>query len=147
MSPEKIMLLVLSVCAATAVAALAWRRWPRRLKPARFANRWRDMQKHLSSDTSWPQALLEADLLLDSALKKRRIRGKTMGERLMSARRVLSDNDGIWFAHNLCKKTLSKADMKLTQEDVRQALLNYRRALQDVGALVPLGRQEMGSER
>ena len=116
------------------IAAFILRRRPRRLKNEYFVNSWKELQQHCKDKTTWPQALMAADRLLDEALKKRRFRGKSMGERLVAAQRKISNNDSVWYAHNLCKKTIDDADLKLKEAEVKQALMGIRQALKDLGA-------------
>lgn len=106
---------------------------PKKLKTRYFVAQWRELQKHCRDKKTWPHALAQADKLLDRALKKRKFKGKTMGERLVSAQRSFSDNDGVWFAHNLAKKAI--ADARLQEADVKEALICFRQALRDIGAL------------
>ena len=80
-------------------------------------------------------AVVEADKLLDKALKKRRMNGKSMGERLVSAQDLLSDNDKVWYSHNLAKKILENTEVKLRQHEVKKSLLGFGQALKDLGAL------------
>lgn len=110
-------------------------KWPKRLKVPRFVARWKELQGYCRDQATWPQAITEADKLLDSALKKRKMKGKTMGERLVDAQRLFSYNDEVWFAHNLAKKLHDHADMKLKEADVKDALVGFRQALRDIGAL------------
>lgn len=108
---------------------------PRRLKVDRFIASWRELQGFCKDKATWPVAIIEADKLLDVALKKRKLKGKTMGGRLVAAQRMLSDNDNVWFAHNLAKKLIAKTDTKLKESDVKNALVGFRQALKDMGAL------------
>ena len=110
-------------------------RRPRKLKIVRFQDRWKEMQKLCASKETWPQAIISADRLLDEALKKKRFAGKTMGERLTKAQRLLTDNEGVWFGHKLRSKLETDAATKLKETDVKQALLGIRQALKDLGAL------------
>ncbi|MCA9329016.1 hypothetical protein KDA11_00040, partial [Candidatus Saccharibacteria bacterium] len=80
-------------------------------------------------------AIINADKLLDDALKKKRLKGKSMGERLVQAQKELSDNDGVWFAHNLAKKLLNDSYSKLKETEVKKSLVGFRQALRDLGAL------------
>ncbi len=114
---------------------------PKRLKLNYFTQQWRNLQQFCKDKTTWPLALEKADNLLDNALKKRKFKGKTMGERMVSAQRVFSDNDGAWFAHNLYKKVRSDPNFKLREADVKNALMGFRQALRDMGAL-PDGRSK-----
>jgi hypothetical protein len=109
-------------------------RRPRKLKTNRFQEKWRNLQKMCASKDTWAQAVIDADKLLDEALKRRRFAGKTMGERLTKAQRLLTDNEGVWFGHKLRSKLESDSAAKLKEADVKQALLGIRQALKDLGA-------------
>lgn len=111
--------------------------WPRerKLKVVRFQKKWQELQKMCSSKENWAEAIHNADALLDEALRKKRIRGKNMGERLVKAQRMLSDNDGVWFGHKLRAKIEAEPEMKLKETDVKNALVGIRQALKDLGAL------------
>lgn len=111
------------------------KRRPHKLKGEYFQKRWQELQKLCSDKTTWPLAIVNADKLLDEALKKRRFKGKTMGGRLVSAQRSLSDNDGVWYSHKLRNRLVHEADVKLREADVRNALKGVRQALRDLGAL------------
>lgn len=121
------------------VGIYLWKR-PRTLKADKFIDNWRELQGYCRDKATWPLAVLEADKLLDIALKKKKLKGKTMGARLVAAQRILSDNDDVWFAHNLAKKIASQKDFKLNEADVKDALVGFRQALKDIGAL-PSGDQ------
>ena len=97
--------------------------------------KWQEVQKMCSSRENWSQAIIDADRLLDEALKKRRIGGKNMGERMVRAQRIFTDNDSVWFGHKLRSKIETDPDVKLKEDDVKNALLGIRRALKDIGAL------------
>lgn len=111
------------------------RRRPRRLKPAHFQEQWHAVQLLCASKHTWPQAVIEADNLLDEALKKKRFSGKTMGERLTHAQRLLSNNEDVWFGHKLRNKLVDDPKTKVKKADVKRALLGIRQALKDLGAL------------
>lgn len=108
---------------------------PKRLKANYFVASWKELQGFCKEKHTWPQAIESADRLLDKALKKRKFKGKTMGERMVSAQRTFSDNDGAWFAHNLHKKVTADPTFKLKESDVKDALMGFRQALRDIGAL------------
>jgi hypothetical protein len=110
-------------------------RVPKQLKASYFVDRWKNLQEHCKDKKSWPHAIREADRLLDRALKKRKFKGKTMGERMVSAQRTFTDNDAAWFAHNVYKKLLADPNFKLKEADVKNALVGFRQALRDLGAL------------
>lgn len=108
---------------------------PKRLKSRYFVAQWRELQGYCKDKKCWPDAIKQADTLLDRALKKRKFKGKTMGERMVSAQRTFSDNDGAWFAHNLQKKIAADPNFRLKESDVKDALVGFRQALRDIGAL------------
>jgi hypothetical protein len=93
------------------------------------------LQGYLKDKKTWTEAVIEADKLLDRALKKRKFRGKSMGERMVAAQHSFTDNDGVWYAHNLCKKILTDDALRLKEADVKDALIAFRQALRDIGAL------------
>lgn len=106
-----------------------------RIKPKKFKASWAELQKFCKNKETWPVAILNADKLLDEALIKRKFKGKTMGERLVSAQNHLSNNDGVWSAHNYSKKIASETITKLKESDVKKSLVDFRQALRDLGAL------------
>jgi len=100
-----------------------------------FTERWQILQKHCATRKTWPDALAEADALLDRALKQRRFKGKTLGERLVAAQHDLTSNDTVWFSHKFCNQMVDMDVRKLKKEDVARALAGVRQALRDLGAL------------
>lgn len=114
---------------------IAFRRLPRKLNVAQFTEEWQALQGLCRDKDAWPIAIAEADRLLDKALKRRRFKGKSMGERMVSAQRRISNNDSMWFAHNLYKKLAADPKLRLREADVKAALIGFRQALKDIGAL------------
>ena len=109
----------------------------RTLNVAKFTERWQALQKHCASRKTWPQAIIEADNLLEQALKRRRYKGKTTGERLVAAQHVLTDNENVWLGHKL-RARIAQKDLdvrKLKKKDILEALNGFRQALRDLGAL------------
>ncbi len=108
---------------------------PKSLNKEYFRQKWQESQGFCKDKATWPLAIINADKLVDEALKKRKYRGKTMGERLVAAQRDISDNDGVWFAHKLRNRLVHEVDTQLREADVKKALLGLRQALKDMGAL------------
>lgn len=127
-------LAVLVLLVLVVFGAGAAKRRPKQLNSTYFQAKWQEAQKFCKDKASWPLAVINADKLLDEALKKRRFKGKTMGERMVAAQRDLSDNDGVWFAHKLRNRLVHEADVKLKEADVKKALIGIRQALKDLGA-------------
>lgn len=117
-------------------ASGAWlKRRPKQLNREYYQERWQVLQGLLRDKTTWPLAVIDADKLLDDALKRLHYKGKTMGERLVSAQRDIGDNDGVWFGHKLRNRLVHENSVKLTESIVKDALLGIRAALKDLGAL------------
>lgn len=108
-----------------------------KLKPKKknFRPKWRSLQKDLKDKTNWPEAVIDADKLLDKALIKRGYKGQAMGERLVNAQRDLTDNDAVWFGHKLANRIREEENFKLVEKDVKDALIGFRQGLRDLGAL------------
>ena len=118
-----------------AFAALVKRKVPKRLKHDYFIKEWRYLQAMCGNKDTWPLAIINADKLLDVALKKRRFTGKTMGERRVAAQRKFTNNDAVWFAHKLRNRLVHEQDVHLKEKDVKEALIGIRQALKDLGAM------------
>jgi hypothetical protein len=117
------------------IASWLTRRRPHKLNVEYFQKRWLEAQKLLSSKNTWPLAVINADKLLEDALKRRNYKGKTMGERLVAAQHDLTNNDGVWFGHKLRNRLVHEDTTKLSKRDVQDALMGLRQALKDLGAL------------
>jgi hypothetical protein len=133
-----IVILVIAIGGGT-FFMLRHRKAPKVLPVEHFQQSWREMQKLCSKKDTWRQAIIEADKLLDEALKKKKFSGKSMGGRLTKAQHVLTDNEGVWFGHKLRNKAEADPEAKLKEKDVKNALVGIRQALKDLGAL-PDGR-------
>lgn len=111
------------------------RKGPLGLNQEEFRSKWLEIEGSLSSDTgSQHLAVLNADKLLDRALKARGYKGETMGDRLKSARANLSNNNAVWAAHKL-RNQIAHEDVSIKPQTVRQALGAFKKALKDLGAL------------
>lgn len=135
LSIEMKILLAGGIFVALVILALVYRKIPKKLRPERFGDKWKELQAFCRDKATWSDAILEADRLLDEALKRRKFKGKSMGERMVSAQRYFTNNDDLWFAHNLCKKLKADGEMKLKEADVKDALVGFRQGLRDLGAL------------
>lgn len=129
------------VIAAGAILVVAigggWfvRRRPHKLNREEFNSKWQAAQGLCAKEDTWPLAVINADKLLDEALKKLKYRGKTMGERMVAAQHEIQDNDSMWFGHKLRNKLVHEDMKKLKKKDVMTALIGLREALKDLGAL------------
>jgi hypothetical protein len=131
---------IVAVAAGAILVAAAggtWfvRRRPSKLDTADFMLKWQSAQGLCSKQETWPLAVINADKLLDEALKKLKYKGKTMGERMVAAQHEIEDNDSMWYGHKLRNKLVHEDLKKLKKKDVMTALIGFREALKDLGAL------------
>lgn len=135
MSPEKTIFIVAVIFVTVSTLLFVYKKLPKRLKHDKFYDSWKNIQSYCAEKENWQKAIIEADNLLEKALKKRKIKGLTMGERLVAAQNLFTNNDGVWFGHKLRTKLDANSDTKITQDDTKKALLGIGQALKDLGAL------------
>lgn len=106
------------------------------LDHAYFAKQWKNIEAFKANGGAGLQlAIMEADKLLDHALKNRGYGGQTMGDRLKAARGAFMNNDAIWQAHKLRNRLAHEQDVRLNSMQVDQALRGFKAGLKDLGAL------------
>lgn len=76
-------------------------------------------------------AVLDADKLLDFALRKKGFEG-TVGDKLKKAAVFFSDKNGIWTAHKL-RNRIAHEIFELNVDEAKSALRSFKRALIDLG--------------
>ena len=135
MSAELLITVVGAALAIMGVITFIVRRPKKELDTTHFQRKWKELQKQCAKAETWSLAVIQADSLLDEALKKKRFKGKTMGERLVSAQRSLTNNDGVWFGHKLRNQLVHQTDVALREKDIKHALIGIGQALKDLGAL------------
>ena len=111
------------------------RRFVQPLNRRYFEARWDELLGRVKTPEGMILAVIDADKLLDEALKKRGYKGKTMGERLVAAQRALSNNDGVWYAHKLRNRLVHEPNVRLRRSEAKNALAGIKQGLQDLGAL------------
>lgn len=114
---------------------LFYRSHRKKLNTDQYKKRWCDLQKHCKTRKTWPLAIIDADNLLNDALKQLHYKGKTTGERLVAAQHTLSHNESVWFGHKLRNRIVHEDVRKLKKQDILDALNGFRQALKDLGAL------------
>ena len=108
---------------------------PHKLNRQYYQKKWLEILARVKTYDGMILAVIDADKLLDEALKKRNYKGKTVGERLVSAQRDLSDNDGVWYAHKLRSRLVHEPTVRLRKNEAKNALAGFRQGLKDLGAL------------
>ncbi len=135
MNTELLIAVIGAGLAALGLITFVARRPRKDLDRKYFQKKWRELQKLCAQAETWPMAIIQADSLLDEALRKRHFKGKSMGERMVAAQRSMSNNDMTWYAHKLRNKLVHEVDTKLSEKEVKNALIGLRQALRDLGAL------------
>lgn len=101
-----------------------------------FRSKWLKIEGAVINDeASCHLAILNADKLLDEALKSRGFGGDTMGERMKAARGTFSNNNAVWAAHKLRNQVAHEPDVNIKPKTGRYALKAFKRGLKDLGAL------------
>jgi|SRR5579862_1329339 len=126
-------IIIFGVVALAVVSRLAKRR-PRHLDQSYFQQSWMELLARVKTPEGMLLAVIDADKLLDEALRKRHFRGKTMGERLVSAQRIISDNDAVWYAHKLRNRLVHEPNVRLKKKEAQTALAGFKQGLRDLGA-------------
>jgi predicted RNase H-related nuclease YkuK (DUF458 family) len=80
-------------------------------------------------------AMINADKLLDKAMRELGIAGITMAERIKTAAPRFSNVKRIWAAHNLRNKIAHESDYNLKIVHARAALAAFKRGLRELGAI------------
>lgn len=103
----------------------------------KYRSKWMVIENQLSRDnqSSCTLAVLNADKLLDQALRERGIRGQTMGERMKTAKETWSNANAVWGAHKLRNQIAHESDHQVNYDDARRAIAGFKQALKDIGAI------------
>jgi hypothetical protein len=126
--------IVFGVIVLAIISRLSRGRAPR-LNQEYFQYQWAELLARVKTPEGMVLAIVDADKLLDQALKKRHFKGKTMGERLVSAQRFISDNDAVWYAHKLRNRLVHEPNVRLKKKEAQNALSGFRQGLKDLGAM------------
>lgn len=119
------------------VVILVTKRGERHLDVNKYRSKWLKVEQILSRDqpVSYQLSVLEADKLLDEALRERGITGQTMGERMKSYQSRWSNANAVWTAHKLRNRIAHETDVQVSYGDARSALAGFKHGLKDVGAI------------
>lgn len=110
---------------------------PRTLDQNKYRSRWMSIETRLKRDdvNTHMICILEADKLLDQALRERGLSGKTMAERMKQYQGKWTNGNGVWAAHKLRNKLAHETDARIDYDRARQALIAYKQGLKDTGAI------------
>lgn len=135
-NPLLFLAVVLVLAVVLFVAIFIVKRPVKTLQREKYETDWKKVEQMITDDSNtWRLAILDADKLLDRALKESGYKGSTMGERMVSASRVFTKRDAVWIAHKLRNRLAHEDSVKLSPKITKQVLASFKYALKDVGAL------------
>lgn len=107
------------------------------LDKRRYQSAWLAIENSCDSSNmlSFQMAIVNADKLLDQALKESGVAGDTMGERLKNSRNRFSDVNKVWTAHKLRNHIAHETNVRLNAIVARRALAIYKKSLRELGAI------------
>jgi hypothetical protein len=113
------------------------KRGPSHLDVEKYRTRWMTIEQQLKRDdqNSFAMSVLNADTLLDQALKDKGVQGTTMGERMKQLQKTWSNANNLWTAHKLRNQIAHESNVRLDYDRTRHALAAFKQALKDVGAI------------
>jgi hypothetical protein len=108
-----------------------------RLNKDKYQTKWLQISRSLVRDNhaTYPLAVMNADKLLDQALKDRHYKGATMGDRMKSATKSWSNADYVWGAHKIRNKIAHEPDFDVSYDTAARTLAAFKQALKDLGAI------------
>jgi len=87
------------------------------------------------NSSTMQMAVMDADKLLDKALRQIGTPGVTMGDRLKVSGHKFSNVNDVWYAHKVRNQIAHEADFKLNAMTTRKVLAIFKRSLRELGAL------------
>jgi hypothetical protein len=128
---------VLIVAVLLVVVMVLTKKGPAPLDVEKYRTRWLSIENQLDRNNTTHTAMivLEADKLLDQALRERGIKGETMGERMKVAKDTWSNANAVWTAHKLRNQIAHESGVTVSYDDARRALGAFKQALKDIGAI------------
>ncbi len=104
---------------------------------ATLRRRWQEIEDMAASGGEMQRklAIVEADKLLDQALKTLAMPGETLGERLKFAQYRYPELRDVWWAHKVRNQLVHEATFHLETGLARRAVAGYRKALNRLGAI------------
>lgn len=112
------------------------RKRPRLLDQQKYREAWLAIEQSAGdSPDSRSMAIIKADKLLDKALQERGFHGKTMAERMRSAKKIWRDEQKLWLAHKMRNRIAHEHNVNIQPVVAQKILVTFKKALTDLGAL------------
>lgn len=137
LSPVVFLVIAIVAVGLFALVAIVLNGKSRRLDVQEYQTRWLKIKNSLvrGDERSYGLAVMEADKLLDHALRELGIPGKTMGERMKRVGNRFSEVNRVWSAHKIRNQLAHEQDFSIDYATASHALNSFRQALKDLGAI------------
>lgn len=101
-----------------------------------FRNHWANIEAMITA-SQWREAIMNADMLLDKALRLKNLPGVTLGERLKNADQVIPKDtlDTAWRAHKVRNRLAHELHYEPTEVEAKQVMADFKRVLREMGLL------------
>lgn len=102
-----------------------------------FKKKWKEIEDMaaMNKEMAYKMAIVEADKLLDHALKVLGTPGSTMGERLKVKVYKYPNLRRVWDAHSVRNAISHESNYKLFDSTARKSISTYKDALKELGIL------------
>ncbi|MBP6038386.1 MAG: hypothetical protein KA604_03570 [Candidatus Saccharimonas sp.] len=107
------------------------------LDTTRYQTKWLVVENSFerTNPASWQLAVMNADKLLDEALRERGFKGTTMGERMKVANKTWKNANHVWGAHKIRNQLAHETDVQMSYDTAARSLSAFKQALKDLGAI------------
>lgn len=130
-------ILIIGAVLFAVVSLITTRKSGKRLDVEQYRVKYLAIENQLQRDiiSSYHLAVLNADKLVDMAMRESGMNGENMGERLKNNAKKFNDINGLWTAHKLRNKIAHEPDVSVNYDEARYALGCFKKALKDLGAI------------
>lgn len=133
-----IMFTLIIVFALAFLVVIFWtRKGPRPFDIEKYRSNWLNIEQSLRQDepASYTLAVLNADKLLDQAMRDKGCSGKTAAERMKTAQHKWSRREDVWQAHKLRNKIAHETNFTVNYDTAKRAVYTFKQALKELGAI------------
>lgn len=109
---------------------------PRRI--AELLPQWEHVIQRIDSlqDAEWKVAIIDADKIVDGALRRAGYEGESMGDRLMKMTQGdLASLDDLWMAHKIRNKLVHEPGYQITYQEARRTVKIFEKVLGELGMM------------
>ena len=135
MNISAIIAIIVAAVAVLSIISLSSRSVPKGIDRLHFKNEWNDILILFKDEKTREMSIIQADKLLDEALKCLGYTGSSMSQRLIGAKHKLKHKDEIWNAHKLRNQIVHESSYHPSLGDAKSSLRGYYKTFKDLGVL------------